>query len=231
MADNLIDMNRRSYLGVLGVGIAGTSGCTSIPTESNELIQETYEGIGSVLKEFSVENEGAVLFEAESDEHLSVDIIPTDKEGSGTAFTMESRLSRVKEYSDIETGEYALDITTNGEWRVVIEQHLPLDSRSVKTPEFPLTVSSETQNVFGPYNFDGFMSASTYSTSISGLSFFDESGERVESIKHSRAHLGETHDQATINIEGPHWVVVTMNLAFTRDDDPVEFEATLEAPN
>ncbi|MFD1572487.1 MULTISPECIES: hypothetical protein [Haloferacaceae] len=234
-------MNRRDYFAVLGIGIAGTAGCTSIPTgfdpteseptESNELIRETYEGDGSALNEFSVENEGAILFEVESDDRLSADVIPADEDGSGTAFTIESRLSRIRKYSDIETGEYALDVTTNGEWKIIIEQHPPLGLKSVETPEFPLTISSETPDVFGPYNFDGFMSASTYSTAVSGLNFIDESGEWVESVGHGQTHLGETRDQGTINVEGPHWLVVTMNLALTGDDDPVEFEVTLEAPS
>lgn len=232
-------MDRRNYIAVLGTGIAGTSGCIDIPTESepteseptetNELIQETYEGTGSALKEFTVKNEGAVLFEAESDERLSVEVIPAAQDGRLTSFTMESRLDRVKEYSNIGTGDYALDVTTDGEWKIVIEQHLPLDSKSVKMPEFPLTISSKTKDVFGPYNFNGFMSVETYSTAVSDLNFIDESGERIESINHSQVR--ETTDQGTINVEGPHWLVVLMNFSLTSEGDPVEFEVTLEEPN
>lgn len=223
-------MNRRKYLATLGTGIVTTAGCIGGGDGGGEVIEQTFEGDGSSLIEFDIENDGAIFFEAESDNGLRAEVVPAD-DGSGTRFALDPLVDRMKVHQSLEPGDYALEVSSAmgtadppDAWSITLEEHPPINDAN--PPDYPLVIEANSPDVFGPFYFDGFVRISTRLTGQRGLAtslrFVDGSGDTDGGVSQGATEV--------VELEGPYWLAVPMNLNLVNEDDPIGFEAELTEP-
>lgn len=218
-------MNRRKYLATLGTGIVTTAGCVYGGDGGGELVEQTFEGDGSSLIEFDIENNGADFFELESDERVGVEVVPAADDGSRPRFELDPLIDRMKLVTTLEPGDYALDVTSDGVWSITLEEHPPINDAD--PPDYPLVIETTTPDVFGPFYFDGFVSISTHADSsgvveYASLAFIDGSGETA-------GRVPQDNDEV-VELEGPYWLEVPMSFNFVNGGDPIGFEAEFTEP-
>lgn len=255
-------MNRRHYLALTGsVAFAGCSGDTSgiISNDSSEpgtsdsrsavenqssqsdqsdqsLIETTFEGTGQSLREMSIKNNGLTFIQVDSPGPITITIV--DSEGG---LSNRLRLSYPSIFSrgvvDIISGEYAFNIQPDSEvdWSITIEDHPTYSDEEVGASEFPIKISGNNQQVFGPFLLDGFIQPRLRTNATMTLRFIDQKGETIHGVSVDIAHGDYSESFVEFEpttIDGHFWITSAINARYSGavDLEDIFFDFQLVAP-
>lgn len=228
-------MNRRRYLAAVGVGLGNLAGCITFgggsDDSSKEPIETTFEGDGSALKELEVEREGAIFFTLEASDGIDVSIIPADESRNQDRVGVSEDLPMGKFHADIEPGEHALDIEASGNWTIQVEQNPELRSDDVEEPDYPIEISGNYHNVFGPYYFDGFRSFTISSNVLMAVRFIDGEGELLERRRYDGTNDDGESERNPLNFESVCWIETPVGGPEWRRPDVMEYRLTIDVPD
>ena len=233
-------MNRRHYLALSGsVAVAGLSGCTGdpsgiissdsgdnesgsgsvLPNTGPQPIETTFEGTGDGLHEITIENDGMTFFRIDSDEPITVSLVNQENEplklgvDSPYAFTRTA----VRTISE----NYALEIEAEEgiSWSITVEDQPIYTEDDVGETNFPVEFSGGTENIFGPFNLDGFHQPRLRTNTDMDIIFANQRGEALQPVSSNIIQNEDIIDNFvnldTVNISEVCWIWCSLSSLFT----------------
>ncbi|WP_152420587.1 hypothetical protein [Halorubrum tebenquichense] len=199
---------------------------------SDDIIQTTLEGSGSSLREVSIENNGVVVLSADTDSNLEILFLNASEE---VVDSVEVELDQPFRRTIVElpAEEYAVDIQTEGDWSITIEQHPVVSPEEVDT-SFPVEIEANSEEVFGPFLLEGFYRPVVQTNGSMAVRFFDQNGVPVNDpiIFEASSDYDESPVELDpINIDSVCWMNGILAEARYRDEeDELYYNLRLEEP-
>ncbi|WP_147441107.1 hypothetical protein [Halorubrum sp. Atlit-26R] len=246
-------MNRRHYIALSGsVALTGCTGDPSgiisndsegtdlVPDSGPEPTETTFEGTGSGLHEITVENDGMTFFRIDTEEPITVSLVNSDNDSPldlGVDFPRAFTRTAV----DTTSEEYALEIEAEDsiDWSITVEDQPIYSEDDVGEATFPIEFSGSSENVFGPFNLDGFHQPRLRTNVEMNLVFANQEGETIQTISadylQNEDIKGSFVNLDTINISEVCWVWCPLNSLFTagilEDSQEVSYEVEITEPD
>jgi hypothetical protein len=233
-------MNRRHYLGLSGsIAVAGLSGCTGdpsgiissddegnesgsgsvVPDSGPEPIETTFEGTGSGFHEITIENDGMTFFRIETEEEITVSLINSENEPLKLGVDYPSAFTRVGVHTISE--EYALEIEAEDDisWSVTVEDQPRYTEDDVGETDFPIEISGNSENIFGPFNLNGFHQPRVRTNVQIELIFANQTGEVIERVS-TELDDNENMTESFVNLDSVNisevcWIWCSLSSLFT----------------
>jgi hypothetical protein len=254
-------MNRRRYLALSGsVAVCGLSGCTGDPSgiisndsggndsdpdsmlsdSGPEPTETTFEGTGSSLQEITVENAGMTFFRIDTEEPITVSLVDSDNDSPlelGVNYPQAFTRTAVNTTPE----EYALQVEAEDDigWRIIVEDQPIYPEDDVGEASFPVQFSGNGENVFGPFNLNGFHRPRLRTNVEMNLVFANQEGETIQTVSADYLQTESISESFvnldTINISEVCWVWCPLDTLSTgrilTDGREVSYEVEITEPN
>lgn len=250
-------MDRRHYLALTGsVGLAGCTGDPSgiisndssgnesgsdsvFPDTGPQPIETTFEGTGDGLHNITIENGGMTFFRIDTDESITVSLV--NQENDPLKLGVDSPYAFTRTAVDTNPENYALEIEAEEEisWSVTVEDQPIYTEDDVGETNFPVEFSGSTENIFGPFNLDGFHQPRLRTNIDMDLIFANQQGEALETASFDIFRNEEIVDNFvnldTVNISEVCYIWCSLSTSYLkvvqRSDQELFYDVQIVEPD
>ncbi|WP_158603209.1 hypothetical protein, partial [Halorubrum sp. Atlit-26R] len=137
--------------------------------------------------------------------------------------------------------EYAIQIEADDSisWSITVEDQPIYTEDDVEDAEFPLEFSGNGENVFGPFNLDGFFQPRLRANVDMDLVFASQEGETIQTVSAEYDEIEEMAESFvnldTVNVSEVCWIWCSLSSLFTNialeNDQGVYYDVQIAEPD